>query len=476
MLFNSAEFGVFFVFVFFVTWALYGKLWMRNLFLCIVSVFFYMCWNPRFIVLILAATIIDYAAASFIHRSTVRKVRVGWLLVSLISNLGILFAFKYLGFATSTLQMLVEWLGLPVTVPQMSLLLPVGISFYTFQSMSYTLDIYYGTLKPCRNFMDFLTFVAFFPQLVAGPIVRASDFVPQLYQNQRLTQSEAGWALFRVMQGLVKKVVISDFLSINLVDRVFETPYMYSSLEVLVAAYGYSLQIYCDFSGYSDIAVGTAKLLGFWLPENFDLPYKAQSIREFWRRWHISLSTWLKDYLYIPLGGNRGKWAWLTYRNLFLTMLLGGLWHGAAWTFVLWGALHGGALALNHWWVQRKGSPSKTPERTPGWRGVLLTLATFHFVCFCFVLFRAGSFQVFLDFMEAMFQGTFDTSNLQPLVMLALLAGFLGHMLPKRWFDISAEWYGKLPSLAQAAVIGLVVWGVWEVAGSGVVPFIYFQF
>lgn len=476
MLFNSAEFGVFFIFVFFITWALYHSLKLRNLFLCLVSVFFYMCWNPRFIVLILIATVIDYAAGNFIHRTDNKRVRNGWLLVSLVSNLGILFAFKYLGFATSSLQMLSDYFGLGISIPQMSLLLPVGISFYTFQSMSYTLDIYFKTLKPCRSFMDFLTFVAFFPQLVAGPIVRASDFVPQLYKPASLTTSETGQAFFRIMQGLIKKVIISDYISVNFVDRVFDNPSMYSSIEVLFAAYGYSLQIYCDFSGYSDIAVGTARLLGFWLPENFDLPYRAQSIREFWRRWHISLSTWLKDYLYIPLGGNKGRFAWLTYRNLFLTMLLGGLWHGAAWTFVVWGAAHGTALAVNHWWVKRRPDGKKVPERSEGWRGVLWTLLTYHFVCLCFVLFRAPSFELFLDFISVITDLSLSIANLQPLVVLALLSGYVAHFAPLKWYNMLSGLYVKTPVAVQAGVLCGVVWLVAKVAGSGVVPFIYFQF
>lgn len=474
MLFNSSSFAVFFLAVFLVSWLLVYRLGWRNFFLGLASLFFYMCWNPTYVLLILLSSAIDFTAGLAIHNRQDAAVRKRWLVYSLAGNLGILFFFKYFGFATSSLETLGHLVGLELHLPALHLLLPVGISFYTFQSMSYTLDIYQRKLEPTRSLVGFLMYVAFFPQLVAGPIVRARDFLPQLDQSPSLSSSEMGEAVFRIMVGLVKKVIISDFLAVNLVDRVYESPDMYSSLEILLGGvYGYSLQIYCDFSGYSDIAIGTARLLGFRLPENFDLPYRARSIGEYWRRWHMSLSTWLRDYLYVPMGGNRGRRPWHVYRNLFLTMLIGGLWHGAAWTFVVWGALHGGVMAAERFVRDRFRSHDDKRPLLPAWLGFLLT---FHFIGFVFILFRSGSFAKAGTVFRGLLELSWTTANLQIWLIVALVAGYLGHVLPKSVFERMSALFVGLPVWIQAALLIGLVWLLSVVAGSDVVPFIYFQF
>ncbi|MFT6383721.1 MAG: D-alanyl-lipoteichoic acid acyltransferase DltB (MBOAT superfamily), partial [Bacteroidia bacterium] len=305
---------------------------------------------------------VDYGCGMGIFVAKEKWEKKLYLMLSIASNIGLLAFFKYSYFFVDTINNLfgteLQAVNLLAAFANGTfgasfdihdIILPVGISFYTFQTLSYSIDVYRGKIKPCGNIFDFAFFVSFFPQLVAGPIVRASEFLPQIKRPYYLSSSGFGSAVFLIMGGLIKKVVISDYISINFVDRVFETPEMYSGFMNLMAVYGYSIQIYCDFSGYSDIAIGLAALLGFRLPINFNSPYKAQNITDFWRRWHISLSTWLRDYLYISLGGNR-KSKIRTYFNLFITMLIGGLWHGAALKFIIWGALHGVALMVHKAW------------------------------------------------------------------------------------------------------------------------------
>jgi alginate O-acetyltransferase complex protein AlgI len=321
-----------------------GRAYARLVILFLVSCIFYHAWAAAMsggyqylLALLLGTIVLDYYLALWIARTEDRVKRKALLILSLVSNLGILAVFKYCDFFTQDV--------LDLSVEPLNLILPAGISFHTFQSLSYTIDVYRGQLKPTRSVLQFATFVLFFPQLVAGPIVRATELMPQLAELPRIDHARASDGLFRIMVGLFKKIAIADFLAIAIVDRVFANPENYSSLEVLVGVYAYALQIYLDFSAYSDIAIGSAQLLGFELPENFRTPYRSANLQEFWRRWHISLSTWLRDYLYIPLGGSR-RGGLFTYRNLIITMLLGGLWHGASWTFIVWGALHGFGLAV----------------------------------------------------------------------------------------------------------------------------------
>jgi len=356
----------------------------------------------------------------------------------------------------------------------LDIFLPVGVSFFTFQSLSYTIDIYRGTIKPVDNIFDYAFFVSFFPQLVAGPIVRARDFIPQLYQPTFITKEMLGRGIFLIAIGLFKKAVISDYISINFVDRIFDNPSLYTGLENLFGVYAYALQIYCDFSGYSDMAIGIALLLGFRYNINFDSPYQSASITEFWRRWHISLSTWLRDYLYISLGGNR-KGKIRTYINLMLTMLLGGLWHGASFRYVLWGGLHGIGLAfdkfINSLFKIKKNMLTR----------VLGVIITFHFVCFCWIFFRAGDMQIagqvisqiFTKFSPQIF--TSFVSGYAAVVFLMVL-GFVLHFVPKSIEKKSEEFVTNLPLFAKVMLLVVTIIIVIQVKSSEIQPFIYFQF
>jgi D-alanyl-lipoteichoic acid acyltransferase DltB (MBOAT superfamily) len=352
-IFSAAEFWIFFLLVLAGFSLVYKKLFQRNFYLLLVSLFFYYKTGGLFLFLLLFVTFIDFSCGLLIHRSKTKFWRRSILLLSIISNIGILAYFKYTGFFVQAINDIIgtdivvkDYLGailnslIGTDFNVSSIILPVGISFFTFQSLSYTIDMYRRKLDPVRNIFDFGFYVSFFPQLVAGPIVRASEFIPQLYKEYSLSQREFSHALFLIIKGLIKKIIISDFIAVNFIDRIFDLPTAYSGFENLMAVYGYGLQIYCDFSGYTDIAIGLALILGFRLPFNFNSPYKASSVTDFWKRWHISLSQWLRDYLYIPLGGNK-KGKFRTYINLMITMLLGGLWHGASLRFVIWGGLHG---------------------------------------------------------------------------------------------------------------------------------------
>ena len=382
MNFATPQFLVFLPAVILAYWAIPSHR-ARKLFLLVASYYFYACWDWRFLGLIALSTTIDYSAGWIMHGAASERVRKRALVASLVANLGILGAFKYANFFAASLAELATTVGFPIGRVELDILLPIGISFYTFQSMSYSLDLYRGRIAHCRDPLDFALFVAFFPQLVAGPIVRAAEFLPQLERQPPFEWRNVGLGLERVIRGLGKKVVIADSLAI-LVDAIYAAPGEYGALGAWAGAIGFTFQVYCDFSGYSDIAIGTALILGFKLPQNFDHPYLSRNITEFWRRWHISLSSWLRDYLYISLGGNRGG-ELLTYRNLFLTLLLAGLWHGAAWTFVAFGAVHGATLIVERWLEGRRGG---APTRL---HPVLQILRTLLFTTFAFVFFRAAS-------------------------------------------------------------------------------------
>lgn len=385
MIFTEFRFLGFFLLVFCMHWALRGER-ARKVWLLLCSYAFYAAWDWRFLGLILGSTLIDYLAGLRIADSSEAKTRKRWLQVSLLANLGILGFFKYCDFFLASTASLLQTLGFEANLPVLELVLPVGISFFTFQTMSYSLDIYYRRLEPTRSLLDLSLFVGFFPQLVAGPIVRAADFLPQLRQSPRFKDVAVKSALFLFLSGFIKKACISDNIA-PFVDAYFADPSLYAASAAWIAVPGYAVQIYCDFSGYSDMAIACAALLGYRLCLNFDGPYLALSIRDFWRRWHISLSSWLRDYLYIPLGGSRGT-AFSTQRSLALTMLLGGLWHGASWNFVLWGGLHGLALAVHRAWDHGWGK--RLPQSMI--RNAVSMALTFWFVCVCWILFRAQDF------------------------------------------------------------------------------------
>jgi alginate O-acetyltransferase complex protein AlgI len=451
--------------------------------LALASCLFYAAWDYRYLALLLFVSGVDYFCAAFIARSEDARARKRWLLTSLISNLGLLAYFKYTNFFIDNLNGLFASAG--VHVPHADILLPAGISFFTFKTMSYVIDVYRRELEPAESLADYVTFVTFFPELIAGPIVRASVLLPQLKRQIGPTVSRlaAGASIF--LLGYTKKV-IADRMG-RMIDPIFADPASFDGASLLVATLGYSAQILCDFSGYSDMAIGTAKMIGYDLPENFALPYLSRNLTEFWRRWHITLSTWLRDYLYIPLGGNRHG-ALRTYANLMATMLLGGLWHGASWNFVVWGALHGAALSFER---ARGAKPSTRPVRA-----VLSALATFAFVSLAWVPFRAQSFEHSVAFFRGLFgwRSGLHWVSVEFYWLLGIVA--LGHVVgwvlstrraPQRvlaWFDVElvlgelSGWYVKLGIRTVLAVWLVVTWVLLALlfAPTQVSPFIYFQF
>jgi len=386
--------------------------------LLVASCVFYAAWDYRYLALLFAVSVIDYASAARIAATERPRARRAWVTVSILSNLAILGYFKYYNFFAESLNPLLAWSGR--AVPTLQILLPAGISFYTFKSMSYTIDVYRRDIEPCRSLLDYATFVTFFPELIAGPIVRASVFLPQMTRRIGPTVDRLGVGASLFLLGLTKKVVIADRVAVP-VDHVFAHPALFSGRMLWLAAIGYGIQIYCDFSGYSDMAIGAARMIGYDLPENFNMPYAAGSITEFWRRWHMTLSAWLRDYLYIPLGGNR-RGAARTYVNLMMTMLLGGLWHGASWNFVLWGGLHGVALAAHRFYRRRVGSHLRLPPGL-GW------LTTLTFTTLCWIPFRAAHFSDTVQFMRGMFLHGGGTSFPAGAIYLSLALVVPAHVI-----------------------------------------------
>ncbi len=449
---------------------------LRMVYVTLFSLYFYYKTSGIYFLLLIFTATSDYLIGLAMGRTQGHTARRWLVALSVCVNLGMLAYFKYTNFFIGIANDLAgrNWLDFR------NIFLPVGISFFVFQSMSYTIDIYRRRIDPLRCWMDYLFYLSFFPQLVAGPIVRARDFIPQIRQNPLVvTRQMFGTGVFLIVSGLFKKAVISDFISLNFVDRVFDDPLLYSGFENLLGVYGYALQIYCDFSGYSDMAIGIALLLGFRFNRNFDSPYKSATITEFWRRWHISLSSWLKDYLYISLGGNR-RGRWRTYLNLMLTMLLGGLWHGAAMRFVLWGALHGGALAVHKFAIERFGFKAVGSQMRP-WRRVLGMLFTFHVVCLGWILFRAKDMATGMQMLRQIF--TDFSPELIPQVIggyagvFSLMAvGYLLHLLPGSWEESARRGVVRLPVFVQAVAIAVLIWGVMQIKSSDIQPFIYFQF
>ena len=529
LLFNSSLFlGLFLVF--YLVYIITKKhVHFRTVYVTLFSLFFYYKAGGNYFVLLILSSVLDYFFAGQIYKAQKPAARKFFLAVSMITNLGILFYFKYTNFLIDSFNAIFQ-----SNFALMDIILPVGISFYTFQTMSYTIDVYRREIEPAKSFLDFAFFVCFFPQLVAGPIVRAKDFIPQIYKKLTLTKEETSLALFLIIGGLLKKAVISDYISLNFVDRVFEAPNSYTPFENLMAVYGYSLQIYCDFSGYSDMAIGLALLMGFTLPINFRTPYQSKNITEFWRRWHISLSTWLKDYLYFSVGGNRRGtfwgyffptlffgatlfWAVKMYNttpiplyivagaiivfvlaivvakdrkksvrshfNQMTTMLLGGLWHGANLRFIIWGALHGLALAVHKTFMDF--FPAKKEDEKKGFSStanVIFVIITFHFVAFCWIFFRAKDFDIALTVMNNIAELQFDWHKWQTIiegyrnVFLLMAIGFVWHFFPQNMNDQLKNFFGSMPILFKAVIVALTFWVVYATASSGAQPFIYFQF
>lgn len=401
MLFNSLVFLIFFSVVY-SSYRILSGWTAKKLLLLAASYFFYAWWNPPFTLLLFLSTVVDFFAAKKLSTSNNRNTRFLYLIISLSFNLGILSFFKYGNFFAENFARFIQAAGLPwkyVHSPW-DIVLPIGISFYTFQSLGYTLDVYRKRLAPTGNFLNFALYVSFFPQLVAGPIVRATDFLWQTKNDPHISSSQFSWGIFLCAWGLFKKTVVADNIAV-VVNEVYALPAKAGILDSWIATYGFAVQIYCDFSGYSDMAIGLALMLGFHIPENFLRPYGALGFNDFWRRWHISLSTWLRDYLYISLGGNR-KGASRTYLNLMLTMLIGGLWHGANWTFVVWGGLHGIYLAAERFLLSTFGIDRNAANRLPLVLRILFCVIVFNLVCLAWIFFRAESFSGAFDMLSNM--------------------------------------------------------------------------
>jgi len=447
----------------------------RKLVLLIASYIFYMWWNPAFILLIMFSTAVDFFIGARMDAEETKRKRTILLLISMASNLGLLFFFKYFGLFTDSLLGLMRMMGSEPSWTTLNITLPVGISFYTFQTMSYTIDLYRRKIKATRSPLDFALFVAFFPQLVAGPIVRAAVFLPQLDNPIRLRCDQR--TVFLLLRGFAKKVLIADNIAI-LVDGVFANPEAWPSFIIWVATIGFAIQIYCDFSGYSDIAIAIARILGFKLPRNFKHPYIARNPSDFWERWHISLSSWLRDYLYISLGGNR-QGSLLTYRNLMLTMLLGGLWHGASWNFLLWGFLHGSILIGHRFFTGKK---SKPPSENPA-----VVLASVVLMQYCVLItwisFRLTDFEDMKIAMYKFIAFDFDFSiagiglgNLSFFSSILLMMIFVAlQAISVRVNDIDRYLGTIKPSKALliCALFGFAAFFLWPLEQA---PFIYFQF
>ena len=475
MVFNSLQFALFLP----VVWAAYwliGKRRPQNLLLLLASWFFYAMWDWRFLGLMLLTTVVDFSVGRYLaHHDEERSRKIAFA-ISLVLNLTVLGFFKYFDFFVGSASDLLNSFGLDNTEPTLRILLPIGISFYTFHGISYTFDVFRRDIEPADDILDFAVFVAYFPQLVAGPIGRAHIQLPQFeHERPALTWDQARSGMALILLGLFKKVVIADAIA-PYVNEAFSQASSASWVTLLAGAYGFALQIYGDFSGYSDIARGTSRLFSIELPLNFEQPYLSRNITVFWRTWHISLSNWLRDYLYIPLGGNRGS-AGGTYRNLMLTMLIGGLWHGAAWTFVVWGGLHGFYLCVHRWYQERfeVSGVRNRPGRFTA-RDVVPAVVTFQFVCLAWIFFRAESFTQAFDVIGGIVSlrgGGIDGSFLAMLVLVMVIS-----------FSIDLAQRNKatqtpmllLNPAAQGVLYGLFILGIVVFSGAEHVPFIYFQF
>lgn len=499
MLFPTTVFAIFFFLVFHGHWALAGHPRARKAFLLCASLFFYGFWSWKFALMLLGSALVNHAAALRLERMTEASAparsrrRLLTLIVAL--NLGLLGFFKYTGFLVADMlfpllrpicaavspdavwalvraqEEIYPWIA--------RIVLPVGISFFTFQALSYVVDVYRRRTPPAKSWLDFANYLAFFPQLVAGPIVRAAALVPQMEQMpERAAPIEASRAMILILAGLFKKIVLANWLAANLADPVFAWPEIYSGPDILLAVYAYAVQIYCDFSAYSDMAIGTALLLGFHFPANFNAPYAATTLQDFWRRWHMSLSSWLRDYLYIPLGGSR-RGVGRTYVNLLLTFVLGGLWHGAAWTFLLWGAFHGIYLALERagrGWLGWSDQTLRSPNGVGAWLG---RIWIFHVVCFSWILFRGGSLETVGALLSGIGAWRSSVADVTLWGRAATVMVVVG--LATQLFDGDRLWkhlchLNRIPTWALGAAGAAVLTAILALGPEGVAPFIYFQF
>lgn len=444
---TSPEYLLFLAFLFLAFWALAAQPRAMIGLVIAANVFFYLRWSWMYAALIPAAALTDYWIGGAIARAESGGRKRALVSASIAMNLGLILLTRI---ASGS------WV--------------VSLSFYAFQALTYTVDIYRGDAKPVKTVFHHLASVSFFPTTLAGPITRVASLAPQWDKLKApLAEAEGGRALFLIAMGAAKKFLIADYLSVNLVERIFDTPKLYSGFEVLAAVYGYAFQLYYDFSGYTDIAIGSAMLLGIRLPANFNRPYEAANIAEFWRRWHITLSNWLRDYLYFALPGQRSKFG--QYANLVITMLLGGLWHGLEWTFVVWGGLHGLGLAATRAWQTWRGK--REPSRVGKFAAAVLT---FHFVAFCWIFFRAASLDKAFEILSQLASASFATDNISGGFALILGIATALHYLPKRAYELTREAFVAAPAPLQAAVMALLTIGIQYTASSGAAPFIYQKF
>ena len=535
-IFTKIGFWIFFAVILAVYSVLYKNRAVRNAYLFFASLFFYYKTSGLFLFILIFSTLTDFFIGKKIYKSQKPINKKLFLALSITINLLILTYFKYTNFFVDNINIILGTDFKPINIfadltniltgshfEINKILLPVGISFYTFQTISYSIDIYRNKVKPVTNILDFGFYVSFFPQLVAGPIVRAAEFIPQLYQKYNLTKQEFGHALFLILNGLIKKIIIGDFIAVNFIDRVFSNPLSYSGFENIMSLYGYSLQVYADFSGYTDIAIGIALIMGFKLPLNFNSPYKARNVGEFWKRWHISLSSWLKDYLYIPMGGNR-KGSVFTYIsliflflfvlilignlkitliiiaiiisivalafifprfkkfvntniNLMATMLLGGLWHGASWQFLTWGGLNGLGLVVYKLWKRISPWEGKNNILLRFWTIFL----TFNFITFTRIWFRGKTPEVSKNMLIQIFTDT-DYSKVPSIisnywfVFLLMIIGFVIHWLPSNFKEYYRGWFIKSPMYVKLFITAEVIMLIYQFQTSELYPFIYFQF
>jgi D-alanyl-lipoteichoic acid acyltransferase DltB (MBOAT superfamily) len=474
LIFPTIEFGIFFAIVLPLSWLLIPRPSRWKPFMIAASYVFYGWWDWRFVGLIAGSTLVNQFFAEAIYRTTIDRWRRAWLWAAVAANLGVLGYFKYYGFLVSSVEDAFDSVHIHVPLTLVQLALPVGISFFTFQALSYVIDIYRKELRPAP-LLDFAVFLSFFPHVVAGPIVRAAEFLPQLHRRPDPRRVDASRAFWLIFAGLFKKVVLANFLATKLVDPVFASPHAHSGFEALMAIYGYAVQIYADFSGYTDIAIGVALLLGFQFPQNFNAPYTALDLQDFWRRWHMTLSRWLRDYLYIPLGGSRGG-LWDTCRNLMITMVLGGLWHGANWTFVIWGSLHGGGLVWQRVRQDRRAAAGlPPPPDTPSarfWR----RMATFQFVCFAWVFFRADSMRNVAEVLGRLLHWGGGSPLITWGVIAAIACGILSQYVPDRVPETLQAMFSRLAPAFQGLTLAVLLVTIDTLGPQGVAPFIYFRF
>jgi D-alanyl-lipoteichoic acid acyltransferase DltB (MBOAT superfamily) len=451
MLVTSPEYYCFLTLIFFAFWISRGRRQTPLILICAANLFFYARWGAAYLILIPAASAIDYLLARRIASTPTPTAKRAFVTASIALNLGLILFCRY------------------VTIPHIALYL--SLSFYAFQALTYTIDIYRGDSKPAPSYLTYAASVTFFPTILAGPITRVSSLIAQWnWKGKVLTGEDGGKALFLIGLGLAKKFLIADYLGNNLVNRVFDLPTLYSGGDVLIAVYAYAFQLYYDFSGYSDIAIGSALLLGIRLPANFNAPYHAQNLADFWKRWHISFSKWLQEYLYFSLPFKRTKW--MPYIGLIVTMALGGIWHGAGWTYLIWGLLHGTGLAVFRLWsLVRKDAPK--PGRIAQ---VAATLLTFHFVLLGWVFFRANTVTTALSILRQIASLPYSFANATPPFLGVLALAALAHFIPQTWFNLGVGRFTRTPALVQACALALLAAGIRYVAATGAAPFIYSKF